>query len=50
MIIRGQVVGKMDDINNRIKERTYCDEYRVMYGTVESLYCTPETNTTLYVN
>ena len=26
------------------------DEHRVMYGSVESLYCTPETNITLYVN
>ena len=28
----------------RIKEGTCCDEHQVMYGIVESLYCTPETN------
>ena len=33
-----------------IKEYTYHDEHRVMYRVVESLYCTPETNITLYVN
>ena len=33
-----------------IKEDTYCDEDWVMYRTVESLCCTPETNITLYVN
>ena len=27
-----------------------CDEHQVMYGRVESLYCTPETNITVYVN
>ena len=27
-----------------------CDKHRVMYGSVESLYYTPETNITLYVN
>lgn len=31
-----------------IKEGTG-DEHRVMYGSVESLYCTRETNVTLYV-
>ena len=29
-----------------IKEGT-CDEHRVLYESVESLYCTPETNITL---
>lgn len=33
-----------------IKEGTCHDEHRVMYETVESLYCTPETKITLYVN
>ena len=33
-----------------IKECTCCDKHRVTYESVESLYCTPETNTTLYVN
>ena len=32
-----------------IKEPTCCDEHWVMYGSVESLYCTPETNITLHV-
>ena len=32
-----------------IKECT-CDGHWVIYGIVESLYCTPETNITLYVN
>ena len=26
-----------------IKKSTCCDEYWVLYGNVESLYCTPET-------
>lgn len=33
----------------RLKEFT-SDEHRVMYGSVESLYCTSETNITLYIN
>ena len=32
-----------------IKKGTW-DEHQVMYASVESLYCTPETNITLYVN
>ena len=32
-----------------IKKYTCCDEHEVMYGSVESLYCTPETNI-MYVN
>ena len=31
------------------KEGT-CDENWVLYGSDESLYCTPETNITLYAN
>ena len=27
-----------------------CDEHRVMYGSVKSLYCMPETNIIPYVN
>ena len=27
-----------------------CDEYSVTYGSVESLYCTHETNIILYFN
>ena len=33
-----------------MKENTYHDEPRIMYRFVESLYCTSETNITLYVN
>lgn len=32
-----------------IKKGT-CDEQQVLYGSGESLNCTPETNNTLYVN
>ena len=32
-----------------IKEYT-CDEYQVICGSIESLYHTPETNITLYIN
>ena len=33
-----------------IKEDTCCDEHWVMYGSIESLHCTPKTNVKLYVN
>ena len=33
-----------------MKEGTCGDEHQVLCGSVESLYCTPETNITLYVN
>lgn len=33
-----------------IKEGTYCDERWVIYRIAESLYRTPKTNMTLYVN
>ena len=33
-----------------IKECTSCDEHQILYGSIESLYSTPETNITLYVN
>ena len=39
----------MGEINDGIKEYTYHDEHWVIYRIVESLYCTPETNMTLYV-
>ena len=29
---------------------TYCDEHFTMYTNGKSLFCTPETNITLYVN
>lgn len=31
-----------------IEEDTHCDEHRVSHGSVESLYCTNQTNITLY--
>ena len=33
----------------RIKEVTPCDEHREIYGSVESLHCTPETNIILHI-
>lgn len=33
-----------------MKERTCHDDHWVMFGSAESLYCTPETNITLPVN
>lgn len=39
----------MGQISDEIKENT-CDEHRVLYGIVESLYFIPETSRTLYVN
>ena len=33
-----------------IKEYNCHDDHWVMYGIVESLYCTPETNITLFIN
>lgn len=32
-----------------IKESTCRDEPWVLHGSVESLYCTPETNITVYI-
>ena len=40
----------MGEIGEGNEEYTYHNEHWVMYGTVESLYCTGETNITLYVN
>ena len=34
----------------RMKECTRHDKHQVMFGSVESLYYTPETDITLYVN
>ena len=31
-------------------EYTHCVDQRVIYGIEESLYCTPGTNRTLYIN
>lgn len=33
-----------------MKACTCHDEHRVMWGSAESLYCTPEAKTPLYVN
>ena len=50
-VTRGKVGGRMGEIGVMgIKEGTCCDEHQVSYGRVESLYCTPETIITLYVN
>lgn len=32
------------------EEYTFCDEYWVVYRITESLWYTPETNITLYIN
>ena len=31
-------------------KRRICDKHQMMYGIVESLYCTPKTNITWYFN
>ena len=46
---RGRVGGWVKQMLE-IKEYTCCDKHWVMYGTVESPYCRPETNITLYAN
>ena len=48
MVTRREVGGGMGKIV--IQECTYHDEHRVMYRIVETLYHTPETDITLYVN
>jgi len=40
----------MDEIGDGIEACTCCVEHRVIYGSVKSLYCTPETGITPYVN
>ena len=49
MVTRGEVGGAWVKQVMQIKEDT-CDEHWVLYGIIGSLYCTPETNTTLYIN
>ena len=44
MVTRGEVGRGM---GMGIKEHTCSDEHRMMYGSVELLYCIPETNITL---
>lgn len=51
MVTRGEVVGEgMAKISDGDKESTGCAEHQLLYRCVESLYCIPETNITLYVN
>ena len=40
----------MNDTGHGDYDYTYHDEHQVMCRSVESLYCIPETNITLYVN
>ena len=40
----------MGEVGDGDKEYIYCDEHWIVYRTVETLHCTPETNITLYVN
>ena len=46
-VIRGEVNGGWV---KEVMECTSLDECWVIHGIAESLYCTPETNVTLYVN
>ena len=50
MVTRREVGGGIGEIGDGDKEYTYHDVHWVMYRIAESLYCTPDTNTTLYVN
>ena len=47
MAIRGETGRGMGEIGEGNKEYTYHSELQVMYGIIESLYCTPGTNLTL---
>ena len=49
LLIAGGEMGR-DRWDTGNLEYTYVDEHWVMYRIVESLYCTLETETTLYVN
>ena len=49
LIIENTLMVTRGEGGGGIKECT-CDEQQVIYGIVESLYCVPETNITLYVN
>ena len=50
MVARGEVGEGISERDEGEEGYTYPNEHRVMYRIVESLYCTPETNVTLYVN
>ena len=41
---RGEAGGGMGKIGDGNWECTCCDEHWVIYGSAESLYCTPESN------
>ena len=49
MVTRGEVGGGIGEIGDEDEEDICHDEHGVMYGSAESLYCTPETHITLYV-
>ena len=49
-IARGEVGRGMDEIGEGDEESSHHDEHRAMQRVVESVYSTPETNTTLQVN
>ena len=49
MITRGELGEGMGEIDDGDSEYTYPDEHWVMYRIVEWLYCTSETNITLYL-
>lgn len=49
MVSRGEVCGRKSETGEGDEEVTYLHEHWVIYGTAESLYYTPKTNTTLYV-
>ena len=50
MVNRGEIGKELVKQVMGIKEDTCCDEHWVIYGTVKSLYCTPETNVILYIS
>ena len=43
MVARGEVGGRMGEIGDGDQGVYLCDEYQVLYGSAESLYCTNET-------
>jgi len=47
---RGEAGGGWVKYVMGIKECPFCNEHQVLYASVESLYCIPEINITLYVN
>ena len=47
MVTRGEVGGGWVKLVMGMKECTCCDEHRVLSGSAESLYCTPEMYMTL---